>query len=197
MGKALLPKRVDDLKRIIAVLCLLTLLAGCAGAGNELDRAMALRAKMLAQGVAFDAEITADYGDKTYQFIMECQADSQGELTFTVKEPQSIAGITGKLSAAGGRLTFDDKALAFGLLADDQITPVSAPWILLRTLRSGYLTSCGLDGGVVRVAIDDSYEEDALHLDIWLDENDLPKRGEILWKGRRILSVNVKNFRFV
>ena len=185
------------MKRIMAILCLLALLAGCAGAGNELDRAMALRAKMLAQSVSFDAEITADYGDKIYQFTMECQADSQGELTFTVKEPQSIAGITGKLSASGGKLTFDDQTLAFGMLADDQITPVSAPWILIRTLRSGYLTSCGMDGGVVRVAIDDSYEEDALHLDIWLDENDLPARGEILWQGRRILSVNVKNFRFV
>lgn len=185
------------MKRIVAILCLLALLAGCSGAGNELDRAMALRAKMLAQGVSFDAEITADYGDKIYQFTMECQADSQGALTFTVKEPQSIAGITGKLSASGGKLTFDDQALAFQMLADDQITPVSAPWILVRTLRSGYLTSCGSDGGVVRVAIDDSYEEDALHLDIWLDENDLPARGEILWQGRRILSVSVKNFRFV
>ena len=185
------------MKRIVAVVCLLILLVGCSGAGDELDRAMALRAKMLAQGVAFDAEITADYGDKTYQFSMECEADSQGELTFAVKEPQSISGISGKLSASGGKLTFDDKALAFSLLADDQITPVSAPWILIRTLRSGYLTSCGLDGGVIRVAIDDSYEEDALHLDIWLDEKDLPQRCEILWKGRRILSVDVKNFRFV
>ena len=185
------------MKRIIAMFCLLVLLAGCAGTGDELDRAMALRAKMLAQGFTFDAEITADYGDKTYQFVMDCEAGSQGELTFTIKEPQSISGITGKLAASGGKLTFDDKALAFSLLADDQITPVSAPWILTHTLRSGYLTSCGLDGGVVRVAIDDSYEEDALHLDIWLDENDLPQRCEILWKGRRILTVNVKNFCFV
>lgn len=185
------------MKRIIAVLCLLVLLTGCAGNGDELDRAMALRAKLLGQAVSFDADITADYGDQVYAFSMECRADSQGNLTFTVKQPETIAGITGSINATGGKLTFDGEALSLALMADDQVTPVSAPWVLMRTLRSGYLTSCGSEGGVLRVAIDDSYEEDALHLDIWLDENDLPARGEILWQGRRILSIVVKNFAFV
>ena len=185
------------MKRIISVVCLLVLLTGCANAGASLDRAMALRAKLLSQAVSFDAEITADYGDRLYTFSMACQVDAQGKLTFTVQEPLSIAGITGSVEAAGGKLTFDGQALSFALLADDQVTPVSAPWLLIRTLRSGYLTSCGEEGGKVRVAIDDSYEEDALHLDIWLDENDSPQRGEILWQGRRILSVSVTNFVFV
>ena len=30
-----------------------------------------------------------------------------------------------------------------------------------------------------------------------LDEKDLPKRGEILWKGRRILSLDIENFVFL
>lgn len=185
------------MKRIISVLCLLVMLTGCVSAGDSLDRAMALRAKLLSQAISFDAEITADYGDRLYTFSMACQVDAQGKLTFTVQEPISIAGITGSVEAAGGKLTFDGQALSFALMADDQVTPVSAPWLLIRTLRSGYLTSCGEEGGKVRIAIDDSYEEDALHLDIWLDENDLPQRGEILWQGRRILSVSVTNFVFV
>lgn len=185
------------MKRIIALLGLLFLLTGCSGAETQLDRAMALRSKLLAQGVSFDAEITADYGDKLYTFSMNCQADSQGNLTFTVTALESIAGITGTVSASGGKLTFDESVLSFALLADGQLTPVSAPWVLLRTLRSGYLTSCAEENGVIRIAIDDSYADDALHLDIWLDGNDLPTRGEILWQGRRILSVSVKNFVFL
>lgn len=155
---------------------------------------MALRASMIAKSMAFDAEITADYGDKTYTFSMVCQVDKEGKMTFEVTAPESIAGITGTVSAAGGHLTFDDKALAFELMADELLTPVSAPWILIKTLRSGYLTSCNEEGGQLRVAIDDSYEEDALHLDVWLDENDLPQAAEIYWQGRRLLTVNVKNF---
>ena len=83
------------------------------------------------------------------------------------------------------------------MLADGQLTPVAAPWVLTKTLRSGYLTSCGADGEYLRLAIDDSYEEDALHLDIWLGSEDLPVRGEVLWQGRRILSLQIKNFTFL
>ncbi len=157
---------------------------------------MAFRTKLLAGSATFDAAITADYGDKTYTFSADCVVDAQGELTFSVTEPQSIAGITGTVSAKGGKLTFDGHALAFELLADGQVTPVTGPWILMNTLRSGYLTSCGAEGEKLRLAIDDSYKDDALHLDIWLDGNDLPERGEILWQGRRILSIAVSNFKF-
>jgi len=162
-----------------------------------MDRAMALRSKLLLQGAEFDAQITADYGDKMYTFSVSCIVDPQGKLYFTVNEPQSIAGIEGTLSSEGGKLTFLDQALAFPELADGQITPVCAPWVLMNTLRSGYLTSCAKEGEGLRLSIDDSYKDDALHLDIWLDGQDAPVRGEILWQGRRILSMEVKNFRFV
>ena len=57
---------------------------------------------------------------------MDCQCDSQGDLTFAVTAPETITGITGKVSDAGGKLTFDDTALQFDLMAEEQVTP-SAP----------------------------------------------------------------------
>lgn len=172
-------------------LCFMT---GCADASGEIRRAMALRDRLLSNGCSFDGEITADYGDKIHQFSVSCQADSQGNLEFSVLEPKSIAGITGKVRDSGGTLTFDDTALCFSLLADGQITPVCAPWIFLKTLRGGYLTSAGVEGEGLRLSLDDSFEEDALHVDIWLDAEDIPIRGEMLYGGRRILSLDVKNF---
>ena len=185
------------MKRIIPILLILVLLTGCAGARDTMDRAMALRSALLAKGAEFDATVTADYGDKTYSFGMHCRMEAQGKVTFSVTAPETIAGITGTVSASGGKLTFDGNALAFTLLADGQVSPVSGPWLLMKTLRSGYLTSCGMEDGCLRIAIDDSYEDDALHLDVWLDESDCPKRGEILWKGRRILTVEIENFVFL
>ena len=179
------------------VLWLVVFIAGCSSSDDCMERALNLRSKLLSKGAEFDAVITADYSDKTYTFAVHCTADVKGQLTFSVTEPSTIEGITGTISAGGGKLTFDDQALAFPTLADGQITPVSAPWVLMHTLRSGYLTSAGMEGEVVRMAIDDSYGDNALHLDIWLDGDDLPARGEILWRGRRILSVIVSNFRFV
>ena len=183
------------MKRMISVLLLAVFLCGCSGSSGEIERGMALRSKLLAaESCTFDANITADYGDKVYAFSMGCSADKQGDLTFSVSAPETIAGITGTISADGGRLTFDDTALYFDLLADDQLTPVSGPWILIKTLRSGYLTSACVEEGSLRLTIDDSYDEDALQLDIWLDEGDLPKRAEILYDGRRILSLDVTSF---
>lgn len=167
------------------------------GRNDELDTAMQLRAKLLASGCSFGTEVTADYGDKVYSFSMECRTDADGNLNFTVIEPESIAGVTGEVSEEGGKLTFDDTALAFDTMADGLISPVSAPWVLIYTLRGGYLTSCGSDGDMIRVSIDDRYEEDALHVDIWLDSSGSPQRAEILWKERRILSLDIENFTFL
>ena len=182
------------MKKLSVLLIVLLFLGGCSGKQEELERAMTLRAKLLASECSFDAKITADYGDKLYVFAMACQGDSRGNLTFTVTEPESIAGITGVISRDGGKLTFDDTALAFPLMADDQLTPVSAPWIFLKTLRGGYLTSANTEEELLHLTIDDSYEEDALQLDIWLDGQNLPVQSDILYDGRRILTVQVSNF---
>lgn len=181
-------------KRIFCILIVLMLLTGCSDGNAELERAMGLRAAMIAKNVSFDSTVTADYGNVSYTFSMHCTVDTAGNLSFEVTKPESIAGISGSISAAGGKLSFDDVALAFELMADGQLTPVSAPWILIKTLRSGYLTSCCMEGELLRVAIDDSYDEDALHLDIWVNGEDEPTLAEIYWQGRRLLSVTVENF---
>jgi len=163
-----------------------------------MEQAIALRERMLqSQGCSFSAAVTADYGEKVYQFRTDCSADREGNLVFSVIEPDSISGISGRITQKSGQLTFDDVVLAFELLADGEISPVSVPWILVNTLRGGYLASCGPDTDGLRLTILDSYDEDALQMDIWLDEDGIPAYAEILWQGRRILSVNVENFAFL
>lgn len=185
------------MKKIGALLLFVCLITGCTSVSNEMERGLALRDKLLSCGCSFSTDITADYGDKVYTFTMDCLADAQGNITFTVTAPETISGITGTIDNAGGKLTFDDTALQFALMADDQVTPVSAPWILVKTLRSGYLTSANTEGDYLRLTIDDSYEEDALHLDIWLSSDDIPVRAEILYDGRKILSLAVTDFEIV
>jgi len=184
------------LKRIAAVILATVLLAGCTGKRDELDRAMKLRASLLGcLGCSFDVTITADYGDELYTFVMNCQTDGgRDDLQFTVLQPESIAGITGQITSGEGKLTFDDVALHFPLLADDQITPVSGPWILMKTLLGGYLTAAGEEDDLLHLTIYDSYEEDALQLEVWLNGEDVPVCAEILYDGRRIVTMNVENF---
>lgn len=183
------------MKRLFLTAIICVMLTGCANGEQGIQRGLTLRSQILsASGCTFSCQVTADYGQFVYTFKMDCQSDENGNLQFTVIEPESISTITGIVSVDGGKLTFDDKALAFELLTDRQLSPVSAPWILMKTLRSGYLDSCTEDGSLLMLAMDDSYVGDALHVDIWLNEDNKPVRGEILWDGRRILTVDVENF---
>lgn len=183
------------MKRFLCLIILLTVLCGCGNKTDQMGSMLGFRQRLLdGNGCTFTAEITADYGDEIYQFTVQCQGDKQGNLKFSVVEPSSISDITGTITDLGGSLTFDGTALAFAPIADGQLTPVTAPWIFLKTLRGGYIASCAQDDTMTYLQIDDSYSEKALHLDIWLNENAVPVRGEILWEGRRILSLIVRDF---
>lgn len=186
------------MKKWMALIIALVMLSGCTGKRQEMDRVMGLRAELLgSEGCSFTAHLTADYGDEIHEFTLYCEGRNNGDLGFRVEAPETIAGITGRFNGKEGALTFDDKALAFPLLVDGQITPVSGPWIFFKTLLSGYLTACGQEGEYLHLTIDDSYEEDALQLEIWLNEADVPVQGEIVYDGRRILTMKIENFLIV
>ena len=176
------------------VLCIL-LLSGCTGEPKEMGQALSFRKTLLeAEGCSFDAEITADYGDSLYTFGLSSQADHQGNMVFMVLTPETISGISGKIASGKAWLTFDDKALEFSPLVDGQVTPVGAPWLLLHALRSGYIASAGYEDELLRLTIEDSFRDSPLHVDVWLGEGNAPCRGEILYKGVRILSLAVVNY---
>lgn len=185
------------MKHLLAVIVLLLTLSSCSLMESEMDKALALRNRLLGSGCSFDVTVTADYDQKLYTFEMKCNSDANGAVSFEVTSPNTISGISGKISAEGGKLIFDDQALLFETIADGQITPVSAPWVLIRTLRSGYIKACGKYDSGLRIQIDDSYKNNAMHLEILTDERNLPIQAEILWEGRRFLSMTVENFTFL
>ena len=185
------------MKKLFLFAAVLLILTGCKNQESYIQRGMDIRDRVTQKRCAFTACITADYGQSSYTFVMECRSGDSGDLSFVVKVPEAISDISGRLTADSGFLTFDDVALAFPLLADGEISPVSAPWIFLNTLRNGYLVAAGEDGVLYRLTLRDSYEDDALHVDVWIDEDNIPQRAEILWQGRSVLSLHIEEFVFV
>ena len=183
------------MKQTLALVLCILLLTGCSDGNEPLERGLQFREALLSsEGCSFTAEVTADYEEYVQSFTLACVTDGEGNLSFTVVSPETISGITGTIDAQGGKLTFDDTVLGFPLLAGKTLSPVSAPWILVNTLRSGYLTSACGDSDLLRLSMDDSYRDDALQLDIWLDSENVPVQAEILYDGRRILSLILRDF---
>lgn len=186
------------MKRLTAIFVVLALLSGCNNENSKIDKVMSLRESVLSSdSCSFSVQIIADYPEESYDFSMDCTSDDEGNIDFCVTAPNTITGITGTLSQEGGKLTFDDKYLVFAPLADGLITPVSAPWIFLNTLRSGYISGCSEDENGLMVVFNDCYQEGPLDLILTLDNNEMPISAEIVWQGRRIVTIIVINFTIV
>ena len=183
------------MKRVSLIFLIFLFITGCKNSTDKMDQIMEFRTEILqAPSYTFTAEITADYAERLCTFKMRCEGDQTGCISFEIVSPESIAGITGMLSADEGKLTFDDHVLLFSLMADGRISPVSAPWVMMRALRSGYINGCGEEGGELLVHIDDTYEENALQVIIRVDSNDRPTSAEIFNMGSRILTILVEDF---
>ena len=181
------------MKKFICLLAILTL-TGCASGNGAMEQALQARSDLLsAKQVSFDAKICADYIDHVEQFTLRCQVNEAGAVKFEVIDPEVISGITGSVAGMQGTLTFDDTVLAFPLMAQERISPVSGPWVMMRSLRSGQITACAEEDGLLHLTVDDSYGEDPLTLEIWL-RDDTVVAAEIAWRGMRQMTMELEAF---
>ena len=183
------------MKRFIGLLLIVVLLTGCGKENNAMEQAIKFRNSLLQSSTAsFDAEITAEYEDILLSFKMNCVWNSADQMKFTVLQPESISGISGIIAQENGKIEFDEKALFFDVMADGTITPVSAPWFVLRAMSSGYIKGAGeRDNGYI-IQLDDSYQENALNINLQMNDECSPKFAEVFYNGRRVVSISFENF---
>ncbi len=155
--------------------------------------ALELRSQALAAPISMEVELVADYITTLEEFELQCTVDLEGTMAFTVREPEDIAGISGTVTGTEGTIEFDDTILAFPLMADGRLSPVSAPWVLMKALRSGYILAVNQEEDLLHITVDDSYADDALTVDIWAEEGRVVA-AEIAWEGRRQIAMTVDSF---
>ena len=183
-------------KRICVPMMTLCLLL-CSCGTEEMNREDVQSCYQHMERCTMEAVVRCEQDGMEWEAELHCEYIPEGASTVEVLSPETIAGITGTIAGQEGKLTFGDTALAFELLAEGRLSPVSAPWVLIHTLHQGYLTACSeTDSGLV-LSINDRYEENALNLSVYLGDDDLPTGAEIFWEGSRILSLTVANFSFL
>lgn len=131
---------------VLMMSLLLSACSGGSGAGEAEELAMTIRGEYLEMtDCTMTAAITADYGQRVYEYEMKVVVTGE-ETTLTLTAPDTVAGITAKVTGADSTLEYEGLSLETGPLNEDGLTPVSAVPALLEAARSGYITACTMEG---------------------------------------------------
>jgi hypothetical protein len=130
---------------------ILPLLAGCGGGakqgGTAADQlALAIRTEYLAMtACSATVDMTADYGQRVYEYTLSVSWQKGGETVLTVLAPEIIAGITARIQDGSTYLEYDGASLETGPLAAEGFSPLEAVPTLLDAIFSGYIAECDLE----------------------------------------------------
>lgn len=187
------------LKLAAVLTILLCLLTACGSKEHDtLQAPMDFRTELLQAGAcSFTANLTADYGETVQTFGMRCVCQTDGTASLELTAPETISGITAAVTKDGGTLTFDGAAVGFDNLADGQVTPVSAPAMLVSAWANAYIRTSGSEGTTQRTTYESGYEEEQLIFDCWFDEKNVPICAEICYNEQTVLKIEITDFSFV
>ena len=188
-------------KRLICVLMMTALLAGCgrAGGSEAEELALTIRGEFLAMdSCAAQVSVTADYGQRVYEYEMAVSVTEE-ETVLTLSAPETAAGLTARLTGEENLLEFDGVSVETGPLDENGLTPVSAVPALLEAARSGYITTCALeeDGAVLRVDCGDPAGSPGTGTEtaLWFDAaSHVLMRGEVSVDGFRVILCEFSEF---
>ena len=177
------------------------LLAGCGRLEvSEAEQlALEIRGEYLAlESCSAALEITADYGQRVYQFSMDAQVRGENAV-LTLTAPETVAGLTARWTGRKGTLEYDGLAVETGDMDPSGLNPVSAFPALLEAARSGYLTACALeeDGAVLRLDCGnpEGMPGQGTETTLWFDRDTHSLlRGEIRVDGFRVIGCTCSDF---
>lgn len=181
---------------------ILLLLPGCKGGPAGVSEAealsLAVRGEYLEMtSCAAGAAITADYGQRVYQYELAVSVSGE-ETLLTLSAPETVAGITARLTGKDGLLEYDGMSVETGPLDGDGLTPVSAVPALLEAARSGYITACSLEeDALLRLDCGDPEGEPGRGVEtaLWFDAaSHALVRGEISVDGFRVILCEFSDF---
>ena len=185
------------------VLCVLmtTLLAGCGqpGVSEAEELALTIRGEYLAMDrCAVQVSVTADYGQRVYQYELAAAVSGE-ETVLTLSAPETVAGLTARITGEDSRLEFDGVSVETGPLDAGGLTPVSALPALLEAAKSGYITACALEeeDTLLRVDCGDPAGSPGWGTEtvLWFDASTHALvRGEVSVDGFRVVLCEVTQF---
>ena len=192
-------------RTLSCVLMMTLLLCGCkAGGGQESAEGLAARIRSEYLGLAgwaARADLTADYGQRVYEFSLDARWEKDGETVLTVTAPELIAGITARIGPKEAYLEYDGASLSTGALTGDGLTPLEAVPFLMEELTRGYMARCAFEGEGEECRLRVEYRDADAPLGqgagctAWFcpDTHDL-LGAELSWDGAVVLTARLTDF---
>lgn len=182
-------------------LLLLPACSGGSGVNKAEELSLTIRGEYLeAASWTADVTVTADYGQRVYQYQLTAAA-SKDETVLTLSEPETVAGITARLTEKDSLLEYDGMSVETGPLDENGLTPVSAVPALMDAARSGYVIACSLEdgesGALLRMDCGDPEGQPGTGVEttLWFDaDTHALVRGEISLDGFRAVLCEFSNF---
>ena len=178
------------------MIALSALLASCAPSMSAARaRAAELRTEFnAAERITALADITADCGDKVYDFTVE-YSDCGGEGTAVILKPDIVAGVTARVSDGGAVIEYDGISVEIGPLTRDGLSPAAALPLMLEQWKSGYVTDCTAEklDGADALAVTTTVSSEVT-LRTWFDaESGEALYAELSENGRTVVFCEFEN----
>lgn len=185
------------MRRLIAVALMMTMcLTACRGADNEAEKeAIRKRTDLLsAGGCRLTAEVTADYGERVYEYTLECDYAYQGKSDIKVIKPEIVEGLSATMEYGNTMLSFDGLSIDTGILAEPELTPLGAVIMMADAWSAGYISGTCFEAAddieCLYVSYLVGYDNDELEYRTWFDKASLkPVKGEIISDGRAVIMI--------
>ena len=154
------------MKRMLLPLLLVCLfLCGCGSRANEKCFTAFSEALAGKETLSFAGELRAEYADRSLDFTLNYQKDSNGE-TIGIVKPERISGIKAHLAPGSSTVEYEGLILDAGPLDPYGLTPMNALPKLVEVLTKGHLDSVWKekDSLVGKFILDDH-----VSVSVWLD----------------------------
>lgn len=197
-----------QMKRGIPALLLMVILAACGGGtgGSPAEElALAVRGEYLDMTACTAVlDVTADYGQRVYDYTIDVSYVKEGESVLTVTAPEEIAGVTARINRESVVLEYDGVRWETGDLDGNGMSPVDAVPVVLEYAREGFMAECGMEDWeekqVLRVVCRDpeGTAGTGLECSLWFDpESHAILRAELSQDGFVVIQCVFTQFEMV
>ena len=128
------------------MILLLALLCACGGGNADNDLVLSLREGFQKMDAwSGEMELTADYGQRVYDYSVSFTGDREEGTTLTITAPEEAAGITAVAKEGQTWLDYDGVRLETGPLDHQGLSPMDALPALLTELETGTVAEVGTE----------------------------------------------------